>query len=672
MAASVAAACAIAVLVAGKAARDALFLIQFPATQLPYALMGGAALAIAASGASVAVLSRVGPLRGVSAQFGLSAIGFAAEWALWAAHPRAVAVVVYLHVAALGPLMVSGVWSIVSESFDPRTAKRVIGRIAAGGALGGVAGGLMAERAGSWFGVGSALPLLVGLSLAGLVAVRRLAPASRDATAPNPEPRRVPDVVRRTPHLLALAVMVLAITFSSNAVDYVLKAQAAAQHESSEGLLRFFALFHASVGVAAFVVHGSLSRRALEGWGLGATLACLPLSVLGGGAVLLAAPTLANVAALRGVEAVARGSLFKSAYEITFTPLPNDDKRAVKSLLDVGVERFADLASGALIRVGVVAIPALIETWLVVAAMALSSCALLLTRRVGRGYVQALEAGLVARRVELDRDQWLDRTTRLTLARVEGASPAAPSSEGGAGGAPSFDALLERLEHDEDALPAIRALRPLADAHVAELARALLDPERPLRLRRRIPRVLGVSRKRPAVEALVEGLFDARFDVRLQCGFALYRLAHRGTGVGIDRGRIQAAIEREVDRGRAVWLSERLDDDARAELPVEPEFLRRRADLALEHVFRLLTLLVAREPIIAAYHALASDDPKLVGTALEYLESALPDRIRERLWPHLEVGGPPPASLRSNRQLAQELVRFSETLRLNLESSDGD
>ncbi len=42
---------------------------------------------------------------------------------------------------------------------------------------------------------------------------------------------------------------------------------------------------------------------------------------------------------LRGGEAVTRNSLYRSAYELFYTPLPTAKKRATKTLIDVGVDR---------------------------------------------------------------------------------------------------------------------------------------------------------------------------------------------------------------------------------------------------------------------------------------------------------------------------------------------
>ena len=72
----------------------------------------------------------------------------------------------------------SGFWLIASERFDPRTAKRRYGHIAGAGTLGGLAGGLLAERLGVWFGVTAVLPFLAVLNVLGAWAVHHLATAS--------------------------------------------------------------------------------------------------------------------------------------------------------------------------------------------------------------------------------------------------------------------------------------------------------------------------------------------------------------------------------------------------------------------------------------------------------------------------------------------------------------
>jgi hypothetical protein len=72
-------------------------------------------------------------------------------------------------------------------------------------------------------------------------------------------------------------------------------------------------------------------------------------------------------------------------------------------------------------------------------------------------------------------------------------------------------------------------------------------------------------------------------------------------------------------------------------------------------VFTVLGLALPAEPLRIALHAVQTDDPELRGTALEYLESVLPERVRELLWPFLEVDGAPRAPARTQGEIVAAL-----------------
>ncbi|MGD9603490.1 MAG: hypothetical protein AB7V59_16895, partial [Gammaproteobacteria bacterium] len=62
---------------------------------------------------------------------------------------------------------------------------------------------------------------------------------------------------------------------------------------------------------------------------------------------------------------------------------------------------------------------------------------------------------------------------------------------------------------------------------------------------------------------------------------------------------------------------------------------------SMEHVFTLLGLVLDREALSLALHAVASADRNLSGTALEYLEHVLPEDVRRALWPRLQLSARP-------------------------------
>ena len=111
-----------------------------------------------------------------------------------------------------------------------------------------------------------------------------------------------------------------------------------------------------------------------------------------------------------------RGSLYRSAYELFYTAVAPADKRAVKSLIDVGADRAGDAVGSAGVSLMLVLAPGRYGPILALAS-AMSMIALLLAVRLRRGYLQALEKSLVERAIELDPIMVEDSATRSVLMR---------------------------------------------------------------------------------------------------------------------------------------------------------------------------------------------------------------------------------------------------------------
>src|SRR5688500_841189 len=180
--------------VSGKATRDALFLTSHDVTFLPAMLIVTAVFSILLVSLHARAGRLLAPAILIPVSFVASGVLFLGEWLLRDSAPATVAVLVYLHVSVAGPLLTSGFWLIVSEMFSPRTAKKGIGRIAAAGTLGGLAGALIAERVAATLGVPGMLLVLGGLQFFTAVLVRRLAvrAANSDAASPAGIPDAAP------------------------------------------------------------------------------------------------------------------------------------------------------------------------------------------------------------------------------------------------------------------------------------------------------------------------------------------------------------------------------------------------------------------------------------------------------------------------------------------------
>jgi MFS family permease len=341
----------IAFQVAGKAVRDAFFLSNYDVTLLPVMLVAASAFSIVTVLLTGRAMSSLTPARFVPLAFLSSALLLLAEWQLSQGFPKVASVAVYFHIAALGGVLVSGFWSIVNERFDPRTAKKRVSWIGAGGAMGGLLGGVLAERVGASLSLSSMFPilslihllcagLLIGLSLPEIGRRHSERPTRKESSTTTLSGLQT---LKSVPYLRNLALLVFLGTASAACIDYVFKTQTVNTYQQGEALMRFFAIFYTATGVLTFLVQISFSRLSLEKLGLGKTAAARPAVLALGGVAALAVPGLAGVAVARGLEAILRNSLFRSAYELFFTPLPETEKRSTKSMIDVGSERLGDI-----------------------------------------------------------------------------------------------------------------------------------------------------------------------------------------------------------------------------------------------------------------------------------------------------------------------------------------
>jgi AAA family ATP:ADP antiporter len=99
---------------------------------------------------------------------------------------------------------------------------------------------------------------------------------------------------------------------------------------------------------------------------------------------------------------------------------------------------------------------------------------------------------------------------------------------------------------------------------------------------------------------------------------------------------------------------------------MEAELLQDRADRSLEHLFTLLSLVFPRDILRLAFHGLHNGDAYLRGTALEYLETVLPEAIWLKLWPLLARGEPRPVRSRNPEQAMQDLLATQHSISMSL------
>jgi len=709
IAGTIAAAVMIAGQVGSKATRDAVFLDVFDAAELPKAMLAAAVLSALAVLAMSQAMARLGPRGLVPVLFVVSGAAYAGEYVALPRMPEITAAIVYLHVAVLGSLLVSGFWSLVSERFDPHTAKKVFGRITMGATAGGLIGGVTAERVAAMLDARTMLLVLAGMNACGALAVFQTGRgASEHEVTSEGSASLGLRFFREAPYLKLLGVLVALTAVTSGVLDYALKAAADDAYDSRESLMSFFAIFYTATSFVTLIAQTTLNKRALTRLGIGGTIALLPGAVVLGGVLSATLTRLWTLVVVRGIESVLSNSLYRSGYELLFTPLSAERKRPTKTVIDVGFDRLGGALASGLIMLALALAPSSATRVAVVVAVVAAALALVTALRLHRGYVAELAESLRLGRVKLSDSDVIDATTRKTLADttmaidreqllaqidqlrqeqagtktlVSGSRPPEsiePDSQAPEGPDPvENEALLGQVEEllSDDVQRAERALRPpvhprlvghiiplLGHAQLARAARralkrsapqilgqlidAMLDEQQPAIVRRRLPDIIESGGGQRAALGLFTGLGVNLVKVRERCAFSLRDLVETAPSISPRKRHVFEAAIRALNRE-----------------PVD----------SLPHIFVILSLALEREPLELSLSALRSDDANLRGTSYEYLENVLPDEVHSLLWPRLKEFGrdeePPKsvrgAQLRSEKQIADELRLSKASLQID-------
>ena len=411
-----------------KIVRDSLFLSRFPITQLPYvyllaALLAGVVIVIYSRYTAKLPLARV--LLG-SLAFSISNVilfwllltFYNEGWILYA---------YYMWSAIVGLVLVAQFWIFANEMFTPRDGKRLFGIITAGGTLGGMAGGILANWAvGFLFGTNQLLWFIVAL-FAGAYGVAYMALTKREALlAVHPAQERssrnievqdlsgVVGTVFGSRYLQMIGAVIFVSVVVSTLIDYQFKAAAKEAYLSADALAGFFGSYYAWLSIVTLVAQLWLSGKVLMGLGLTPGLLILPFALLAGSIGFLVWPGLVAATATRMGEASLRTSINQSGVQILYLPVPDSVKKKVKVFMDVAIERLGDAVAAILILFVTLVLGrgeisllsyfsiGLILTWI----------AIVLTAH--KGYVDTLRRGLAYRDVSLATAR-LDVTDKATL-----------------------------------------------------------------------------------------------------------------------------------------------------------------------------------------------------------------------------------------------------------------
>ncbi|MGZ6124060.1 MAG: Npt1/Npt2 family nucleotide transporter, partial [Myxococcales bacterium] len=332
---------AIGAVVVGRSVRDALYLSNRPARGLAGMYIWSSIAIVLVSWLYARVADRVprGSLNAISA---LACAAFGA--ALWATLILTDAVWVYaalyIFVEAMGSLVVIQFWTLASDVFHAREAKRLFGLIGGGGTLANVIFGLLVGQYAPVVGAQNLLLLMVAqLALCAVLARA----GSRLAAAPSERLRSRPvRVLSRAglsflsnKHLTIVALIGAVSAAAVTIVDFQFKLSAAAVLDQND-LAGYFGRFYGICGGVALAVQLWVTGRVLERHGILASLLPLPVGLaLGSGAsAAMATPGLFVSSLAKGSDTIFRYTINDASMQLLYVPVPAHVRGRAKAFID--------------------------------------------------------------------------------------------------------------------------------------------------------------------------------------------------------------------------------------------------------------------------------------------------------------------------------------------------
>jgi ATP/ADP translocase len=344
-----------------KILRDSVFLGHHSVSELPYLYIMVAVLASVIIGTYTRYTAKVSITRLILSTnaiilsnlvfFWIVLTYFNADWSHYA---------FYIWSAMATVIAVAQVWTLANSIFTPEEGKRSFGFIAAGGTVGGVAASFGANWSIHlsiesnhllWIvaGIYMAASVLVIWAEGRLIGTVHEAEIHSPNTAENNYRSGLGELLSGSSYLKAIAVIILVSVIVSTLIDFQFKTGAKQAYSSTKELATFFSSYYGWLSVAIFFVQILLTSQTLKKLGLAASLYVTPAALLTGSIVIITWPGLPAATFTRMADAILRNSVHRSGMEVIYMAVPVTVMKAIKTFLDVVVERIGDASAGFII-----------------------------------------------------------------------------------------------------------------------------------------------------------------------------------------------------------------------------------------------------------------------------------------------------------------------------------
>jgi len=253
----------------------------------------------------------------------------------------------------------------VTEVFNPRQARRLIGFCGSGGILGGVLGGfgaffLTKARWGEFL-----LPLACCLLFVCIFVLNSIFRyRKKDQTIKGVDQKVSPqsqkfgfknsfDIVRKNHYLVLIASIVIITGIIATFIDFQFSSQVEKYYLQKEAMQSFFGMFFGGLTTFAFFLQLLLTSSFLKNFGVRLTLILAPIVLMFGSAgILIGGLTLPLAIFIKGSDESLAFSLNQSVREILYIPMTLDLRYKVRPFIDMFINRFAKVTAAILLFIG--------------------------------------------------------------------------------------------------------------------------------------------------------------------------------------------------------------------------------------------------------------------------------------------------------------------------------
>ena len=325
----------------------------------------------------------------------------------------------YIWSAMATVIAVAQAWTLANNIFTEEHGRRSFGLIAAGGTLGGV----LASFGAKWsIQLSGDSNHLLGLSASAYIiasvlviwAESRLKGKCSEAEMSNLEPtetssaKGIGELLAHSVYLKTIAVIILVSVIVSTIIDFHFKIGARQAYPSTRELAGFFSSYYGWLNIATLFVQVLLTGRILSKLGLAPSLYVTPSALLTGSLAIIIWPGLPAAMLTRMADAILRNSIHRSGMEVIYMAVPTSVVKAIKTFLDVVVERVGDATAGFIILLFSLVAAERYISYLHFICVGLIFGWLTLNRFLQSRYTQALHMEVVLPE-SLRRRSWLER-----------------------------------------------------------------------------------------------------------------------------------------------------------------------------------------------------------------------------------------------------------------------